>query len=186
MESGRKQLIEDKTLQIENNPQDYKSYFIRGMLLCSEGEYDKALSDFDMAMQLCPTNVHYRLVAGSYRMKLGRYDEAERDFDKAIGLDYGSTKAHRSKSILLSKLGRADEAEVEKQIAKSVLPDDIEWLADDALTEMNAGEWEWARYSAQKAVDLMQESGLGDADTLNNMIKAIEFCRLKEKMIIRK
>ena len=89
---------------IELNSGYVDAYYIRGFLYVLEEDYDKAIADFDRAIELDPDNNDtifakltgapaYLLRAGAYYEK-DDYDAAIADFDKVIEMDPGHSDAY--------------------------------------------------------------------------------------------
>ena len=64
-----------------------KTPFQQGSSAYDNGDYDKALADFNQAIQLDPTYVFAYNNCGNVYLHKGDYDKAIADYDKAIQLD---------------------------------------------------------------------------------------------------
>jgi tetratricopeptide (TPR) repeat protein len=66
---------------------EQKTPFQQGSSAYDNGDYDKALADFNQAIQLDPTYVFAYNNRGNVYLHKGDYDKAIADYDKAIQLD---------------------------------------------------------------------------------------------------
>lgn len=85
-------------------------YFLRGNAHYVAGQYDKALSAFDRALQLLPDNFEIPYNRGLTLYRLTRYQEALAAFDRALELRPGNASIHYNRGSLLNVLGRHQEA----------------------------------------------------------------------------
>ena len=91
-------------------PEGYESYRAAGYRASQRGDYEDAISYFDDAINLDPTeaDVHYR--RGEARCYLHQYTEAISDFDTAIELKNDDLNYYRLRGYTQFALGRFDEA----------------------------------------------------------------------------
>lgn len=67
--------------------QDANNYVGRGNAWIGKDEYDKAIADFDHALQLNPKNAIAHACRGYAWGRKGQYNKATADFDQALRLD---------------------------------------------------------------------------------------------------
>lgn len=87
-----------------------RAFFNRGRAFSDQGEYDRAITDFDQAIRLdpeYPDAFNNRGVAYSGK---GQYERAIEDFDQAIRLDANYAIAIYNRGLAARSLGREDEA----------------------------------------------------------------------------
>ncbi|MYA62612.1 MAG: tetratricopeptide repeat protein [Dehalococcoidia bacterium] len=75
------------------------------------GDYHRAIADFDTAISILPDNPYLYLFRGlAYYMKVG-YKRAFSDFDRAIAIDPDDPYFHFFRSVSLEALGEENEYE---------------------------------------------------------------------------
>lgn len=88
---------------IENNRNFRDAYEKRGWAKSRLGEYQKAISDFDRALELGVSKTVYNK-SGWAKYKLGWYDEAIQDFDQALLIDANYSDAKDNRKWVLKKM----------------------------------------------------------------------------------
>jgi tetratricopeptide (TPR) repeat protein len=102
-----------------------------------EGDFAKAISHVDAAIELRPDRGNYRRSRGVWLEELGRSDDALEAYDDAIAAERPSRSAHHRAIALCLRIGRLDEAEERIERAEVTLEeDDLEELAE-AREELN-------------------------------------------------
>jgi tetratricopeptide (TPR) repeat protein len=102
---------------IEDNPNMPYAYSERGYLNFKNGNYKKALGDYDRAIKLDPKEPEYFLNRGLIKEKLKDVGGAYDDYTKAIDLDPEFEKAWLNRGNLLAKLGKLNEAVEDYSVA---------------------------------------------------------------------
>ena len=100
--------------------QDVKAHVDRGIAGCEAGKFDQALSDFNAALKLKPSDpslYDYRGMA--YRCK-GMDDLAVKDFNKAMELDPKFARAYRNRAMVYFDRGDFDKSLADLNKAKSL------------------------------------------------------------------
>jgi tetratricopeptide (TPR) repeat protein len=113
--------IEGCTEFIRQNPRSDGAYDNRGVEYTHKGEYDRAIADFDKALELNPSGVMAYDNRGAAYYSKGEYDRAIADFDKALGLDPKYAKAYNNRGVAYDNKGEYDRAiaDEDKAIALS-------------------------------------------------------------------
>nr|WP_320058827.1 tetratricopeptide repeat protein [uncultured Bacteroides sp.] len=102
--------IERLTKIIEENPEDSSAFFLRGIVLDSQKQYEEAIRDYDKAIELDPENTNiYISKAGAFQL-LKRYEESILDYNKAIELDPNNASAFVLRGMVLDRQERYEEA----------------------------------------------------------------------------
>lgn len=98
-------------LNKQQNPDDQKAWFNKGVALDALGRHEDALQAYDKATELSPKDKKAWINKGAALSELLRNEEALEAFNKAIDLDPASKMALNNKGRVLTLLGRDEEAE---------------------------------------------------------------------------
>lgn len=72
--------------------------------------YDQAISDYNKAIEINPTNIQSYNNQGNAYFKKGLYDQAISDFNKALEINPGFAEAYFNKAVACERVGRIREA----------------------------------------------------------------------------
>ena len=86
------------------------AYTGRGNAHFYKGEYDRAIQDFNAAIDRTPTLPHGYIGRGYVYLEKGEYDKAIEGFDTAIGLDANNSGAYYGRGLAHSSLGDVTKA----------------------------------------------------------------------------
>ena len=82
----------------------------RGNAWCYKGNYDRAISDYNKAIELDPGDANAYNDRGLTWADKGNYDWAILDYNKAIELDPGFADAYNNRAYCYKKLGLSRKA----------------------------------------------------------------------------
>jgi tetratricopeptide (TPR) repeat protein len=102
-------LIEDRTRRIEENPKDAKAFFDRAYAYGALEEHEQAIADYTKAIELNPDAVAYHNRAYSYN-KLKQHEQAIADCTKAIELDPKDAVAYHNLGCTYNRLEQYNKA----------------------------------------------------------------------------
>jgi tetratricopeptide (TPR) repeat protein len=94
----------------EITPNDVHAHNNRGLSFYAEGEYDRALADYDRAIGLDPGYVHAYNNRGLLFYTQKDYDRALADFDKAIELNHRYVHAYNNRGLVFYAMKEDDRA----------------------------------------------------------------------------
>lgn len=94
---------------MELNPKHVLAYNNRGNAYDNLKEYDKAIEDYDKAIELDPKFAYTYNGRGITYYKKGNYDKAKKDFDYAIKLDPDFSYAYGSLAEMYSYMDIKEE-----------------------------------------------------------------------------
>ena len=97
-------------------------YNNRGLAYAGKGDFERAILDFEQAIELDPTYAKAYNNRGIIHVKNNALDPAVRDFDKAIELDPGYAQAYKNRGIAYKKKGNADQAIRDREKAVELDP----------------------------------------------------------------
>jgi len=89
------------------------AYNNRGHYYLNQGEYDKALADFNKAIELDAKNAGAYDNRGVLYLRQGDYEKALSDVNKAIELDPQKSGSYDNRGLILSQKGESNQALVE-------------------------------------------------------------------------
>ena len=86
-------------------------YYNRGWAYGTNGDYDRAIADFNKAVELDPKYAHPYKDRGNAYQKKGNYDQAIADEDKAIELDPKYAQAYSIRGSAYTSKGDYDRGD---------------------------------------------------------------------------
>ena len=102
--------INDYTIAIELEPEDYQSVNNRGLLHYYLGDYEKAISDLTISIEAYPSRaVSYDFRGCAFREN-GALSEALKDFNKAIELDSDDPIIFHNRALVWLELDEQEKA----------------------------------------------------------------------------
>jgi tetratricopeptide (TPR) repeat protein len=87
-----------------------ETYFNRGVESSQKGDFKKAVSDYNKAIDVNPEFVVAYLNRGFTYSKMGEYEKAISDYNKAIEINPRYAKAYYNRGFLYRKMGEYDKA----------------------------------------------------------------------------
>jgi len=99
-------------------------YLNRGIDYSQQGEYKKAVSDYNKAIEIDPGFVVAYLNRGFTHSKMGEYEQAISDYTKAIELNPRYAIAYRNRGFVYRKIGENDKAIADYTRAIEIDPKD--------------------------------------------------------------
>lgn len=140
-------------------------YNNRGTTYGTLGQYDKAIADFDRAIQLQVTDQSMTAMVyvnrGITFNKMNKYQQALADFNKAIEIDPKNILAYNSRAAALGELGRYDEALGDHNKCVEIDPNDEQTYVNRGLTYQLLGQYEQALVNYTKALEIDPNLVLG-------------------------
>jgi len=93
-----------------SEPKDAEQYFERGKEFFNKGYIQKAIENFDKAIEINPQHVWIYNHRGVAKKEFEQYKEAIEDFDKAVEIEPRYALAYHNRGRLKDKLGLHEEA----------------------------------------------------------------------------
>lgn len=128
---GQRPLLPDPIIRPTDAPAE--DYNARGVAFLEEGLIDKAISDFDKAIEMRPDFAEAFNNRGNARIASGRFDLALADFDQALRIKSKLTAVHFNRAKALNALQRYTEAIAELDTYLDELPNDRDALLNRAF-----------------------------------------------------
>ncbi|KAL4460036.1 hypothetical protein ABPG74_003562 [Tetrahymena malaccensis] len=95
---------------IQNNPQNFIGYYLKGSTLMKTLSYDEALLNIDKSIELNPDQFNAYNIKAFILSKQGKTKEAVQFYDKAISLKPDCELSYRNKILELNKLGQKQQS----------------------------------------------------------------------------
>jgi protein O-mannosyl-transferase len=131
------------------------AYVNRGAAFQKAGRLEKAVADYETAINLDPSDSRAYISLGAALEQMGRLDRAQEAVERALALDPSSPEAFRNRGLLREKMGRFDEAIADYTRAIALLPDYYEAYNNRGLTYAKTGQFDKAAadYSASLSIN---------------------------------
>lgn len=88
-----------------NNPNNAKTYYVRGLTKFDKGDFSGAIADFDRAIQTQSDYAEAYFYRGLAYFELKDLPKSMADYNKAIDVNAGYVDAYYNRAILLSTMG---------------------------------------------------------------------------------
>jgi tetratricopeptide (TPR) repeat protein len=97
-----------------------EGHFKKGFVFQNQGNLDKALEEYNKALELCPNYVQAYTNLGTVYLGKGDYDSAIQQFKKSLELNYLDKRAHYNIGVAYIYKGEAEKAEEHLKFLKSI------------------------------------------------------------------
>src|SRR6266540_4513663 len=129
-------------------------FYSRGRAYSKNGDYGRAILDFDQAIRLEPSNVAAVYERGWAHHDNGAYDIAIQDFDKAVNLKPDSSEPLYSRGTAYHDKGEYDRAIQDYDRAIQIQPDYAKAFHNRGIAQFLQGQFAAAATDFAKHVDL--------------------------------
>jgi len=133
------------------------AYSNRGLAYAELGEHDRAIEDYDKAIELNKEYAEAYYNRGLAYAKLGKYDKAIEDFNKAIELNKEYAKAYNNRGIAYAKQQKYNEAIKDYNEAIELNPDLAEAYYNRGLAYAEQQKYNEAIKDYDKAIKLNKD-----------------------------
>jgi lipoprotein NlpI len=107
-------------------PKDARGYFLRAAIRDASHEYEKALPDYDKAIELDSKRDAAYQRRGVANFMVGKVKEAVADFDKYLETHPDEKPQHWQRGIALYYAGRYEDGAKQFELHRTVNPEDVE------------------------------------------------------------
>jgi tetratricopeptide (TPR) repeat protein len=145
-------------LQTINTPAlDFYRLYERALNLTEDGQYEKAIAEWEKALPLSPDDAKANNNFGVALAGSGAYREAIAHYQKALAVQPESAQVHNNMGRALAAEGKLEEAIAHYQKAMAVTPDAAEIHNNLGFALLRKGELDEAIAHFEKAVALDSE-----------------------------
>ncbi len=109
---------------LQKDPNNIEGHILMGSVFFNQNQKDKALEEFNHAIQIDPSRVESYLSLSRFYIVNKEFDKAEANYKKAISVNNNSALAHTLYGQFLAASNRLPEAEAEYRKAVEVDPKD--------------------------------------------------------------
>ena len=109
---------------LQKDPNNIEGHILMGSVFFNQNQKDKALEEFNHAIQIDPNRVESYLSLARFYIVNKEFDKAEANYKKAISVNNNSALAHTLYGQFLAQSNRQPEAEAEYRKAVEVDPKD--------------------------------------------------------------
>jgi tetratricopeptide (TPR) repeat protein len=128
------------------------AYVNRGAAFQKKGLFEKAVADYEMAVDLDPSDYRAYISLGSVLEQMGQFGRAKEAVERAIALNPSSHEAYRNRGLLLEKMGRFDEAIADYTRAIALQPIYFEAYNNRGLIYAKKGQFDKAIADYSEAI----------------------------------
>lgn len=172
LRSKQEDQLTDLAKAIELDAGNAEAWQTRAALRIVQGDWDKAVSDFEQLVKNDPDNVAARQALAETLMNLKKYDLAHKHIEKAIELAPGAAINYTLRARIHESEGKIDEALADFDEALKVDPSDIVALMSRATMHLQKDDLKSARADVDRTLQV--NPGLSRAILLRSMISAEE------------
>jgi tetratricopeptide (TPR) repeat protein len=136
-------------------------YLIRALAYQQKGDVDRAVADYENAIELDPNQFAVYYAAGLLHGRKGEYDREIADETKAIELNPQFALAYANRGIAYGKTGNPDREIADETKAIELNPQLVEAYLNRGAAYGHKGSYDQALADESKAIDLKPDDGYG-------------------------
>src|SRR5262245_28676418 len=125
----------------------------RGLVFMLKGEHDKALAEYDRAVEASPKETNGYLGRGMVYGQQGKIDKALAEYDRALAINPKQPDALAERGVALLVKGRTAEASADFDHALEVNPEHVGATVGRGIVMMATGQIERALVAFDQAID---------------------------------
>ncbi len=172
LQSKQEDQLADLAKAIELDPGNAEAWQTRAALRIVQGEWDKAVNDFEQLVKNDPENVAARQALAETLLNLEKYELAREQVNKAIELAPDAAVNYTLRARIHESEGNLDQALADLGEALRVDPSNIMALLSRAAIHMQNEGLKEARDDVNRALQV--NPGLGRAILMRSIISAAE------------
>ncbi|RLG44327.1 MAG: hypothetical protein DRN81_04785 [Thermoproteota archaeon] len=126
----------------------------RGFSFCNLGQYEKAINDFNKAIEIDPSDAVAYTNRGTAYDNLGQYDKAIDDYNKAIEINSRYAEAYNNRGNVYHKLGQYNKAIQDYNKAIEINPNYAKAYNNRGTAYADLNQYQQAMENYNKAIKL--------------------------------
>jgi len=136
-------------------PDDVQQYMYKGFTYAKNGQYDKAISEFNKVIKIDPTNDEAYDNRGIAYMMMDKFSQAMSNYTKAIKINNTNANAYNNRGLLYAKYrGKYDKAIADFTKAIDIEPDFIDAYISRGMAYSYKNQYDKAISDYDKAIDI--------------------------------
>jgi tetratricopeptide (TPR) repeat protein/transcription elongation GreA/GreB family factor len=139
---------------IQSTPKDAVAFLDRGVMYANNGQYDRAIADYDEAIRLDPQNVPALSNRGDSYLNNRQYDRAIADYDEVITLNPKDADAWHNRGLAYARNGQHDCAITDYGTAIRLNPEYADAFYDRGSAHAQMGDYDDAIADYAEAIRL--------------------------------
>jgi tetratricopeptide (TPR) repeat protein len=153
--------LADFTKYIENSEdQDANAYYNRGLAYYDLENYNSAIKDLDISIQLAPDNSDSYRIRGLSKSNLGNNEGAIEDYNESIRLDNNYSYSYMNRADTYYELGQYQNAILDYTNFIQLEPKNPDGYINRGVSKANLEKWQEAILDYNKAIELNVSYGL--------------------------
>ena len=146
---------------LNSNPKNKEALYMMGMIYAEQGEYEKAIEDYNLAIEYYPNCAECYRKRGYYYAfykKPKDYEKALEDINSSIKLDSSNWKPFSNRANIYELQGKFDLALADYNKAVEVAVNDYDGYKERAIFYEEQGEYDLALLDYSKCIDIDPEN----------------------------
>ena len=139
---------------IENQPDNYEAYFLRGVTKYNLDDIIGARGDFDKTLVLHPLYIHALQYRGICNQRLNNQKEALDDFAQVIGIDPYNAEIYAARAVTYLQMARYEDALNDNDMALSIKPNMVMAYINRGVAKSYLGKHDEAINDLDRALQL--------------------------------
>lgn len=139
---------------IENQPDNYEAYFLRGVAKYNLDDLGGARGDFDKTLLLHPLYIHALQFRGICNQRLNNQKDALDDFAQVIKIDPYNAEIYAARAVTYLQMARYEDALNDNDMALSIKPNLVMAYINRGVAKSYLDRYEEALKDIDKALQL--------------------------------
>ncbi|MBC6474770.1 MAG: serine protease [Hormoscilla sp. GM102CHS1] len=144
---------------VDINPRNAVSYYNRGVDYSRQGEYERAIADYNQAIRISPNYAHAYNNRGVIYNNQGEYERAIADYNQAIRINPNYSHAYNNRGLAYNNQGEYERAIADYNQAIRINPNYALAYNNRGVAYNNQGEYERAIASYDRAIQINRNWG---------------------------
>ena len=148
------EVIKYCNMEIENNPNNEKSFCNRGIANSMLEKYEEAIKDFEEAIKINPNNADTFINSGKAKNEIRKYSDAIKDYNRAIEIDPNNADVFNNRGKAKKNLAEYEKAVEDYDRAIEINPDNANAFNNRGIVKGMLGKYAAASEDFEKAIKI--------------------------------